>query len=82
MVSFSILSAFGRDAGSREAIVEFGAYGGAGVIRNGVVDVLDAVAAAPVFRMRWRPLKVLRRRPRRRRGREGPAGGLRLRTAL
>ena len=54
--------------------MEFGAYGGAGAVRSGGGTALDAADAAPVFRMRWRPLKVLRRRPWLRRGREGLVG--------
>ena len=54
--------------------MEFGAYGGAGAVRSGGGTALDAVDAAPVFRMRWRPLKVLGRRPWLRRGREGLVG--------
>ena len=36
-----------------------------------------AADAAPAYRTPWRPLSVRGRRPRLRRGREGPSGGLR-----
>ena len=54
--------------------MEFGAYGGAGAVRSGGGTALDAVDAAPVFSDALEALKVLRRRPWLRRGREGLVG--------
>ena len=78
MVYFSFLGRFGRDAGSREVLGRGAARSGAGAARNGAVDAFDAVDAAPVFWMRWRPLWVTAAPTG---SREGPSGVLRWRTA-
>ena len=46
VVSFGFLRPFRGRRRAREAIVEFGAYGGAGAVRSGHGGALDAVDAA------------------------------------